>query len=423
MIFIEKLPIEKIPVEIPIAKSNGINKQVNKQKPPHISRLAKNLSHIEMSAIKEMALLGREVPDAASLTWGVPSFATPEYIRKGIAEELFTDPDIGKYALPDGLAELRRLAARRHQSLTGIAPDPDSNILITSGNMQGMSILFHALIDSGDEIILTDPCFASHIQQIRMFGGKPVYWPLIEADNWRMDTESLADLITENSKALVLVSPSNPTGKIFSREELLRVGEIAKQHNLLIIIDDPYSHFSYENADKVFNLASEPSLAEHIVYAFTFSKAFAMSGWRLAYMVLPQALKQQLIKVQDSHVLCTPRISQVAGIIALREPSTHIDEFVTALARRRDLICERLDRLDEFFSYSRPEGAYYVFPRILAPHDNSREFAIRLLNEAKVIVTPGGAFGPSGEHHVRMAYCVDDDTINLAFDRLEAWFK
>ena len=165
-----------------------------------------------------------------------------------------------------------------------------------------------------------------------------------------------------------------------------------------------------------------PELSEHIAYMFTFSKTHAMSGWRLAYMILPETLKRQLLKVHDATIICAPRISQVAGTIALLEEPTHLKEFAAALARRRDLICQRLDNVPHVFEYARPEGAYYVFPKIVAEHEDSREFAIRLLEEARVTATPGGAFGPTGEHHVRMAYCVEEDVINKAFDRIEGYF-
>jgi aspartate/methionine/tyrosine aminotransferase len=295
--------------------------------------------------------------------------------------------------------------------------------MISAGNMQGLNTLFHTMLDPGDEIILTDPCFASHIQQIDLFSGIPVYWPLDESKNWSLDIERLPELITDKTQAIVLVSPSNPTGKIFSRDELMRVGEIAKQHNILIIIDDPYSDFIYENENKYFNLASIEAFREHIVYLYSFSKSYAMSGWRLAYMIMPAELKREALKVHDATMICAPRISQLAGITALSQPSDHKDEFNTILKGRRELICQRLDNVPHVFSNQKPEGAYYVFPKIIAPHTSSREFSIDLLNNAKVTVTPGSAFGPSGEHHVRMAYCVDDDTINLAFDRIEKYFK
>ncbi len=375
-----------------------------------------------MSAIKEMAMLSSKIEGAASLAWGLPSFRTPEYIRNAVIEQLDQDVEIGKYALPDGLRELRQLVARKHSIETGIEVDADENVLITAGNMQGLNTLFHTIVNPGDEIILTDPCFASHIQQIKLSGGKSVYWPLDEENNWRLDIERLPDLINEKTKAIVIVSPSNPTGKIFSESELLQISEIAVQRGLLILLDDPYCHFAYENREKYFNLASDKKAFDHIVYFFTFSKSYAMSGWRLGYMILPAQLKKEALKVHDTTMICTPRISQVAGIAALNGNHEHLVTFEEILAKRRTLICQRLDAVAHVFEYIKPEGAYYVFPKIVADHRNSYDFSLQLLNSAKVTVTPGSAFGPSGEGHVRMAYCVSEDIINLAFDRIEKYF-
>lgn len=384
--------------------------------------ISRNVHEAQVSAIKEMAMLSARTAGAVSLAWGLPSFQTPEYIRHDVKQRLDEDMDAGKYTLPDGLPELRELVVAKHKDETGVDIDADENVMISAGNMQGLNTLFHVMLDPGDEIILTDPCFAGHIQQINLFGGAAVYWPLIEANDWRLDIDKLPSLITNKTQAIVLVSPSNPTGKIFSREELIRVGEIAKQHNILIIIDDPYSDFVYENRPEYFNLASVEELKDHIVYMYTFSKAYAMSGWRLAYMVMPAELKREALKVHDATMICAPRISQLGGIAALSQPSNHKQEFEAILNTRRELIYQRLDNVPHVFSNQKPDGAYYVFPKIHAAHANSREFAIDLLHNAKVTVTPGNAFGPSGEHHVRMAYCVDEDTINLAFDRIEEYF-
>jgi aminotransferase len=381
-----------------------------------------NVSRISISAIKEMAMRCANIEGAASLTWGLPSFTTPAHIRRRVARDLEEDPDIGKYALPDGLPALRRLVAKTHLAATGIAVDPDRNVVITAGNMQGLNALFHTFIDAGDEVIVTDPGFASHFQQIRLCGGHPVFWSLDESRGWRLDPDMLEKLVTERTKAIVLVTPSNPTGAIFTEDELRRVGELALAKGLLILLDDPYSHFVYENGDRFFNLASVPELVDNLAYLFTFSKTYAMSGWRLGYMIVPEHVKQHVLKVHDATIICTPRISQIAGLAALGEEPVHLSEFDAILDRRRRLICERLDRLTHVFEYVRPEGAYYAFPKVLADHTDSREFAIRLLNEAGVTVTPGSAFGPSGEHHVRMAYCVSDETIDLAFDRMEQYF-
>jgi aspartate/methionine/tyrosine aminotransferase len=294
--------------------------------------------------------------------------------------------------------------------------------MIAAGNMEGLNTLFHVIVDPGDEIIVTDPGFVSHIQQIRFNGGKPVFWQMDESRGWQLDITKLHTLIGPRTKAIVLVSPSNPTGSILTEETLRSAAEIAKQHGLLIVLDDPYSHFTYENQERFFNLASAPEYSDNIAYLFTFSKAYAMSGWRASYMVIPESLRNEIVKIHDLTMICTPRISQVAALAALEAGTEHMADFKTVLGRRRALICERLDRLPHVFQYVQPEGAYYVFPRIVAKHENAAEFAHRLLRDLRVTVTPGSAFGPSGENHVRMAYCVEDDIINTAFDRLESHF-
>ena len=384
--------------------------------------ISKNVSGMALSAIKDMAMRSARVEGAASLTWGLPSFETPAHIRQAVELALHTDQDIGKYSLPDGLVELRQAVAETHVSATGIEINPNRNVVITAGNMEGLNTLLHVLIDPGDEIIVTDPGFASHFQQIQLCGGKTVFWQMDESRDWALDLDALPKLISDRTKAIILVTPSNPTGKIFEEMELRQIGEIARQRNILILLDDPYSHFAYENTDRCFNLASVPELAEHVVYLFTFSKAYAMSGWRAGYMVLPDRLKAEVLKVHDATMICAPRISQIAALAALMKEPIHLVEFEAILGKRRELICQRLDELPHVFEYVKPQGAYYIFPRILAKHTDSFQFSIDLLETARVTVTPGSAFGPTGEHHVRMAYCVTEDVINQAFDRITQHF-
>ncbi|MDU8913897.1 pyridoxal phosphate-dependent aminotransferase [Aestuariicoccus sp. MJ-SS9] len=391
--------------------------------PPAPDPLIARRSHeLAMSAIKEMSILSARVPGAASLAWGLPSFRTPEPIRAAVARALDEDPAAGMYALPAGLPELRAAVAREHARRTGQSVDPETRVQITAGNMEGLQTLFQAIVDPGDEVIVTDPGFVSHISQIRFCGGPPVFWAMDEGNGWALDIDALPALIGPRTKAIVLVTPSNPTGAILSRDTLRAAARIARDRGVLIVLDDPYSHFTYENEALYHNLASDPEFADHIAYLFTFSKAYAMSGWRAGYMIVPPALLAETTKIHDLTMICTPRISQIAALAALAGPRSHLDDFQAILARRRALICERLDRVPHVFQYQKPQGAYYVFPRIVAAHESSVRFAHDLLNAAHVTVTPGSAFGPSGEHHVRMAYCVGDDTINLAFDRIEAHF-
>lgn len=383
---------------------------------------SKEVSGAGISAIKEMAMRAAAVPDVASLAWGLPSFRTPAHIRHAVAAAIESDADIGKYTLPDGLPALRRAAAQAHLAATGAVVDPDRHVSITAGNMEGVQTLLGTILDPGDEVIVTDPGFASHVLQVRLSGGRPVFWPLDEAAGWALDLDRLPGLVTGRTKAILLVTPSNPTGRIFDEAALRALGGVAARHGLLIILDDPYTHFTYENRERCFNLASAPEFADRVAYLFTFSKCHAMSGWRLGYAVLPEGLKTELLKVHDATMICAPRISQVAGLAALTGGQEHLRDFEAALGRRRDLICRRLDAVPHVFSYVRPEGAYYVFPRILADHRNSPEFAVRLLERAGVAVTPGSAFGPAGENHVRMAFCVAEDVIDRAFDRIQKYF-
>ncbi|MEW9920907.1 pyridoxal phosphate-dependent aminotransferase [Marimonas sp. MJW-29] len=375
-----------------------------------------------MSAIKEMSILSAKVPGAASLAWGLPSFRTPAPIREAVSAALEADPKIGMYALPGGLPDLCEAVAEEHARRTGMSVDPERNVTITAGNMEGLNSLFQVLVDPGDEVIVTDPGFVSHISQITFCGGRPVFWPMQEDQGWQLDLAALERLISPRTKAIVLVSPSNPTGRIMDETTLRGVAEIAVRHGVLLVIDDPYSHFTYDNLDKFFNLASAPEYSQNLVYLFTFSKAYAMSGWRVGYTIAPEQIRKEIVKVHDLTMICTPRISQIAALAALRTEPSHLTEFETILDRRRRLICDRLDAMQHVFDYQRPEGAYYVFPRLRVGTTDDVKFAHDLLREARVTVTPGSAFGPSGQNHVRMAYCVEDDVINLAFDRMEAHF-
>jgi aminotransferase len=390
--------------------------------PKQDSFAAKRVRGLAISAIKGMAMRAAAIEDVASLTWGLPSFATPAHIRDAVSTALSEDPDVGKYTLPDGLPVLREAIAAKHFERTGVRVCPDRNVVVTAGNMQGIKALLDTILEDGDEVIVTDPCFASHLQQIRMCGGKPVFWPLVEASGWSVNANDLEPLIGRRTRAILLVTPSNPTGTLFARDDLIRVAQIAKQRGLLIILDDPYGQFCFDDETAYFNLASAEDHAHHIAYLFTFSKSHAMSGWRLGYAVVPEALKRQMLKVHDATMICAPRPSQLAGLAAMTGDQSHLSEFRDILRKRRALICARLDRVPHVFSYVRPQGAYYVFPRIEAGHSDSESFAIELLEKAQVCLTPGSAFGPSGEDHVRMAFCVEDEVINKAFDRIEAFF-
>ena len=391
--------------------------------PPSLPKFASDrVSRWTLSAIKEMAIRASRIEDVASLTWGLPSFQTPPHIREAVHRALREDTEVGKYTLPDGLPDLRRAVAEAHLRATGVEVSPDRNVVLTAGNMEGVKVVLDTILDPGDEVIIADPGFVSHIHQICSSGGVPVFWPLSERRGWAADTERLEAAITPRTRAILLVTPSNPTGTVLGRSELRRIGELARRYGLLVILDDPYSHFVFGSSDRYFNLASEPEFADHVAYLFTFSKCHAMSGWRVGYAIVPEALKREMLKVHDATLICAPRPSQVAALAALTGTFDHVRQFAAELDRRRTLICTRLDRVPHVFSYVPPDGAYYVFPKLETKHASSSQFSLDLLEKTRVCVTPGSAFGPSGEGHVRMAFCVSEEEIDKAFDRIEGHF-
>ncbi|WP_050930486.1 pyridoxal phosphate-dependent aminotransferase [Aestuariivita boseongensis] len=378
--------------------------------------------HLAMSPIKEMSILSARVPGAASLAWGPPSFPTPDHIRKSIEREPQRDPSFGMYALPAGLPELRKAVAVEHQRRTGVTVDPEQDVTIAAGNMEGLNSLFQVLVEAGDEVIVTDPGFVSHISQIEFCGGTPVFWPMQESEGWELNVDALEPLFGPRAKAVVLVSPSNPSGRILREDPLRRTAQIAPRRGVLINIDDPYSVFTYENRARSFNLASALEYCGNLVFLFTFSKAYAMSGWRVGYIIAPKTIRDEVVKVHGLTMICTPWISQVAALTALLENPSPLQDFERTSDRRRELTCDRLDAVPHIFDYARSEGAYSVFPCLLGQCTEDVGFSHDLLQLARVAVTPGSAFCPSGKGHVRMAYCVNDDIINLAFDRSEKQF-
>lgn len=385
-------------------------------------RISSRVRRMAVSAIKEMSMLAMEVPNTVNLAWGLPSFQTPLPIRKRLAEQLLSNETIGKYAPPPGLPELKRKIAERLKEQKGIEADPQKQIIITAGGIQALMMAWMTVLEPGDEVLIASPGFSSHYEQVVLAGGVPVAVPLVEEDNWRLDVEAYRRAVTDKSKALVLVNPGNPTGSVISEAELRGIAELALEHDLFVITDDPYEVFVYDDLE-LFHMLRIPELSKQVIACASFSKEFAMTGWRVGWILAEEGITNQMLKVQDSLVICAPTISQVASLIALEESYEPTLEMVREMGRRREITCKRLDRLSDLFSYRKPQGAYYVFPRIIPERfQNSVDFCIRLLKESGVVVVPGSAFGPTGEAHVRMSYCFTREEINEAFDRIEKWW-
>jgi aminotransferase len=249
----------------------------------------------------------------------------------------------------------------------------------------------------------------------------------LEKEGWKLDVEGFRKAITPRTKAILICNPMNPTGAVFTSGEIREIAMLAVERNLFFIADEAYDFLVYDGLPHS-SFVAIPELKDRLIATFSFSKMYCMTGWRVGYMYASERLINQALKVHDAFAICAPTISQFAALAALRatngengEGDRFISALVNALDARRDLICNRLDGLSSLFSYQKPRGAYYVFPRIVPSGVNSMDLALRLLYEAKVISVPGSGFGPTGEGHIRFSFGGTEDEINRAFDRIAEW--
>lgn len=392
-----------------------------------VTGIARRVAQITVSAIKQMPVLASKVEGCISLGQGIPSFATPRFIREAVIEALRQNDAIGKYSLQPGLPALKEAIARRLQQTKGITINPDTELFISCGAMEAIAGGIATLIERGDEVLIPTPNYSSHIEQVLFAEGIPVFVPLIEEAGWKLDIKGFKKAVTKKTKAIVLCNPMNPTGAVFSEEELKALAKLALDRDLFIVADEAYDFLVYDNYPH-FSLASIPELKKNLIACYSFSKMYCMTGWRVGYMVASNRIIDQVLKVHDAFAICAPTVSQYAALAALRatngrdgEGDQFIRDLVAALASRREITCSRLDRLSHLFAYEKPKGAYYVFPRIALPGLSSMDLSLKLLYEAKVITVPGSGFGPTGEGHIRLSFGATENELEKAFDRMEEW--
>ncbi len=384
-------------------------------------KLSSRVKSVGVSAIRRMMTLGQGVQGAISLAQGIPDAKTPTYIREGISELLKTSESIGKYSLSPGLPELRKLVAAQLSEKGDFPVDPESQVCITAGAIEALSISITALVEPGDEVILFDPGYPPYIEQIALAGGIPVYVPLQPDNGWKVDLAALRGAVTPKTKALIFSNPSNPTGMIMRKEELDAIAELSAKNGFFVIADLTYEFLVYDHTTLP-SLLTYESIRDRLLVCYSFSKEFSMTGWRLGYLYAPEYVLEQALKVHDAFILCAPTISQHAAIVALTKKTEQDPDGMHAdLAAKRDLTCSRLDRLSDLFSYTKPEGAYYILAKYEKTDLGSMDFAIKMLNEAKVICVPGIGFGPTGEGHIRISYGASKEDLSEAFDRIEKW--
>jgi len=379
------------------------------------------VKQIPKSAIHEMTRLSKQVPDVAFLSWAKPTADTPEHIKEA-AISAIKKGLVGGYSETPGLPELREEIVAKLERDNNIEANL-SQILITVGAIEGLAAAVMALIDPGDEVILPTPTYSTHIRQVRIASGKPVLVPLIEEKGFQWDLKAVEKAITRRTRAIMYCSPNNPTGTSFSREQISQLAELALKKNLMIITDEAYEYFVFDGL-KHFSIASIPEMRKNVVSCYTFTKTYAMTGWRIGYLHANEDLIPQISKVHIPMAICAPVVSQYAALAALQGPQDCVAQFRDHYLETRNLMCRRLDNLKSVFEYQKPTGSYLMFPKILLKEGrDSAKFCKKLLREARVSTTPGIAFGPTGEGHLRISFCVPEAEINKAFDRIEEYVQ
>ncbi|MEW6610222.1 MAG: pyridoxal phosphate-dependent aminotransferase [Patescibacteria group bacterium] len=386
-----------------------------------IRPFSRRITQIEVSAIKQMALKAMEYQNVVSFGWGVPSFRTKEEIRDAVREAFAHEPDLDKYAPVPGLASLREKIARTWPKRYGFEISP-KEVLVSAGAMEAMMGLMMVLFDPGDEVLVMDPGFASHIEEMEVTGLVPSYVHLDEAKGWGLTEQALLGVITEKSKGIILINPNNPTGHVYTREDIELLAHTAQRHNLWLIVDEPYEYLVFDGK-KLFHPLMVPEARNHVITVQSFSKKYAMTGWRVGYFVGPEELVREFMKFHDNTIVSAPRISQIAALSALDLPDDAFTEELEEMHRRRDLICYLLDEMPDLFSYVRPAGSYYIFPKIIAPRLDDVTLSSRLLEEVQVVTTPGSAFGPRAKNHLRLTFCGTQEEISEGMKRIKKWWE
>jgi len=378
-------------------------------------------SSIEVSAIKKLQLMANEEKGVISLAQGIPSFPTDTTIRSAAITAIETGV-ADKYTSGYGIDALRAAIVKKVKRDNNITTTSDQ-VMVTHGAIEAMMATFIALLNPDDEIIVLTPDYASHITQtqIARHGGKPIFVPLLETEQgWILEAEKIEAAVTQRTKAILICNPCNPTGKVYSYEELKQLAQIAKRYNLFIISDEMYEYFTYDEKKHI-SIGSFPEVADRVISIFGVSKSYAMTGWRIGYIVAHKQLITQIFKVHDSLVTCPTAVSQYAALSALEGDQKMVDSYKKAFEKRRKIVLDELAKTNKL-SVITPEGAYYAFVKI-ADEVDDYDLALQLIREAKVAVVPGSAFGLGGENHLRISFGGDEKLLQEGLRRLVTFIE
>ena len=385
---------------------------------PLSKHIAEHVRDIPRSGIRDFFEIVQTMADVISLGIGEPDFHTPWRIREAAIYGL--ERGHTGYTSNLGLPKLRERIAQYVQKHFHVGYDPATEIIVTVGVSEAIDLALRALVNPGDEVLYHEPCYVSYSPSVVMAHGVPVAVPTFAADNFRLTAAELAKKITPRSKVLMMNFPCNPTGATQTREELEKIAALCVKHDLVVLTDEIYSELTYDGGRHV-SIAALPGMRERTVFLHGFSKAFAMTGFRVGYACAPPVLTEAMMKVHQYAILCANTMAQDAAIEALESGGEDVAMMRKEYEARRNFIVQSLN--DMGLPCFKPLGAFYVFPDIRSTGLTSREFSLRLLQEKKVACVPGPAFGVSGEGHVRCSYATSMEKIKIAMQRMAEFVK
>ncbi len=379
--------------------------------------IAKRVAELKPSGIRKFFDIVATMDDVISLGIGEPDFTTPEPILEAGIEALRQGET--HYTSNAGIYELREAISDLLEEKYGVDYNPNNEVVVTVGVSEALYLALTAVINPGEEIIIPTPCFVSYQAEVLLAGGVPVEVPGTLDNKFQPEPGLIEAAITPKTKAIFIGFPNNPTGAVATRENLLAISRIAEKHDLLVISDEIYDSLVY-GVDHVC-FASLPGMKERTITLGGFSKSYAMTGWRVGYAAAPAEILEGLVRIHQYTVMSAPSISQLAALAAINHGADHVEEMRVKYDRRRLLIVSRLNEigLETFL----PEGAFYAFPKITSTGLDDEEFAQKLLEEERVAVVPGSAFGAGGSGFVRCSYATKYEKIEAALERIEKFVK
>jgi aminotransferase len=399
------------------AKTNEICTMSNEATPSNHLTLSRIARDLPPSGIRKFFDIAAQMQDVISLSVGEPDFATPWAIREAAIYSL--ERGQTTYTSNYGILELRQLIARHLEQLYGVHYAPADEILVTVGVSEGMDLAMRAILDPGDEVLIPEPCYVSYKPCISLAGGVPVGILTTMEDEFRVTLDQLEAARTSRTKAIVLGYPSNPTGATMPREQMQEIVDFAVRHNLYLISDEIYDRLTYDGQHTC--VAALPGAWERTILLNGFSKAYAMTGWRVGYVCAPPELLNAMYKIHSYTIMCVPTTSQKAAIEALKSGETAVRDMVGQYNQRRRLIVDGLNHAG--LECHLPQGAFYAFPSIRRTGLTSEAFAMRLIEEEHVAVVPGTAFGMGGEGHIRISYATSLTKIEEALHRISRFVQ